>query len=169
MIKIYNLFMKILITPEDIVKRCCWDGYVYYILGSDKDAQEILEKNEEFEMCEKDALVIGLLRVIETNNLIHKFNTFITELLTNKSIKNDGKLLIRINVVETAVDDFMKKFPEYWNPSKYWTIPLGELREYVNEFKEQITTFEKVILTEQHYTSELYLSKDVKKLLKFQY
>ena len=79
--------MKILISPEDIVKRCLWDSYTYYILGSEKEAEKMLKENAEVELSERDALVIGLLKVIETDNLIHKFNTYVMEFLTNKSIK----------------------------------------------------------------------------------
>ena len=54
--------MTIRIYPEDIIKRCLWDNYVYYILGgSDKEAEKILKENTEIEVTEKDALVIGLL------------------------------------------------------------------------------------------------------------
>ena len=67
--------MTINIYPEDIVKRCLWDTYVYYVIGgSDKEAEKILKENKEIAMSEQDALVIGLLKVIETDNLIFKFN-----------------------------------------------------------------------------------------------
>ena len=69
--------MKISVTPEDLVRRCLWDHYVYYIVGSDKEAEKILKENVEFEVSEREALVIGLLKVIETDNLIHKYNTYI--------------------------------------------------------------------------------------------
>jgi NAD(P)H-hydrate epimerase len=91
--------MIIKIHPEDIIKRCLWDHYVYYILGgSDKEAEKILKENAEIEVSEKDALVIGLLKVIETDNLIHKFNGYVMELLTNKSLKEkEQKWVTRIN------------------------------------------------------------------------
>ena len=73
--------MKILITPEDIVKRCLWDNYVYYILDSNKEAEKILLENKEIELTEKDAFVIGLLKVMETENLIHRFNMNVSEFL----------------------------------------------------------------------------------------
>ena len=31
--------MKIKIYPEDIVRMCLWDHYVYYIIGSEKEAE----------------------------------------------------------------------------------------------------------------------------------
>ena len=61
--------MQIQVFPTDLVVRCCWDSYVYYVLGSDKDAELILKENKEFEISERDALVIGLLKIIETSIL----------------------------------------------------------------------------------------------------
>jgi hypothetical protein len=37
--------MKILITPEDLVKRCLWDHYTFYIIGSEKEAEKLLKEN----------------------------------------------------------------------------------------------------------------------------
>ena len=42
--------MKILIKPTDILKRCLWDSYVYYVIGSDKEAEKILTEDQEFEI-----------------------------------------------------------------------------------------------------------------------
>ena len=87
--------MTINIYPEDILKRCLWDTYVYYVIGgSDKEAERILKENREITMSEQDALVIGLLKVIETDNLIFKFNTYVAELLSNRSSKVNEYLLI---------------------------------------------------------------------------
>jgi hypothetical protein len=52
--------MTIKIYPEDIVRMCLWDNYVYYIVGSEKEAEKILKENAEMEIPERDALVIGL-------------------------------------------------------------------------------------------------------------
>ena len=161
--------MKILIKPEDIIKRCCWDSYVYYIVGSDKDAQKILEENEEMEMSEKDALVIGLLKVIETNNLIHKFNTYITEILSNKSSKQENTLMIRKKTLDSSLEKFLNKFPDYWNPSDYWAEPLEELREYIENMNKKIDKLEIHTIVERNFTSEFYTTNNIKKLLKFNY
>jgi hypothetical protein len=41
--------MKITITPEEIIKRCLWDTYVYYVVGSEKEAERMLKENIEIE------------------------------------------------------------------------------------------------------------------------
>jgi hypothetical protein len=161
--------MKILITPDDIIKRGCWDSYVYYIIGSDKDAHKLLEDNEEIDMSENDALVIGLLKVIETNNLIHKFNTYITEILSNKSSKQEKTLMIRKKTLDFALEKFLNKFPDYWNPNDYWLVPLGELRVYIDNMKVKIDNLEIHTISERNFVSEFYTTNNVKKLLKFNY
>jgi hypothetical protein len=160
--------MKILISPEDIIKRGCWDSYVYYIVGSDKEAQEILKENKEFEISERDALIIGLLKVLETENLIHRFNNYIYELLMNKSSKHED-LLIRKKTLDYSIDKFLDKFPDYWEPSKMWVIALKELVEYISEIKESIDGLEVHSIVDKNITVEYYNSNQVKKLLKFNY
>lgn len=161
--------MNIKVLPSDIVKMCLWDSYVYYIVNSDKEAEKILRENSELEISERDALVIGLLKVIETDNLIHKFNTYIVEFLTNKSIKEKDHLLVRKRTFDIAVDKFMDKFPEYWSPSIVWSKSIDEVREYVNAIKLEIEKIEIHKIVDKNVTYEFYNSNNVRKLLKFNY
>ena len=114
--------MQILVTPEDLIRRCVWDNYVYYIVGSEKEAEKLLKENSVFEISERDALVIGLLKVIETDNLIFKFNTHIVEILSNKSAKEKELLLMRKRTFDTAVDKFLDKFPFLKSSFKLFSI-----------------------------------------------
>ncbi len=162
--------MKIIIKPSDIVKRCLWDSYVYYIVGTDKEAQKLLKEDLEFEISERDTLIIGLLKVIETDNLIHKFNTYIVEILANKSIKDkETGFLIRKKILDFAIENYMDNFPEYWDCSQYWTKCIKELAEYIENLKILVDKLEVRIVTDKNITSELYSTNSVKKLLKFQY
>lgn len=161
--------MQIKVTPEKLIKLCVWDSYVYYILGSDKEGQKLLESNEEFEISERDALVIGLLKVIETDNLIHKFNTYITEFLTNKTKKEEDLLLVNKKSFDSAVDKFLNKFPDYWEPSTRWVSSLKELVDYIDNFKSEIDQLEVHKIVDKNMTFELYPSNSIKKLLKFNY
>lgn len=161
--------MKITLCAEDMVKRCVWDNYVYYILGSDKEGQKLLEKNEEFEISERDALVIGLLRVVETDNLIHKFNTYIAELLANKTKKEEDLLLINKKSLDSAIDKYLNKFPDYWEPSKRWVSSLKELVDYIDNMKSELDKLEVHKIVDRNITFELYPANPVKKLLKFNY
>jgi hypothetical protein len=161
--------MKITITPEDLVRRCLWDHYVYYILGSDKNAEVLLTENKELEISEKDALVIGLLKTIETDNLIHKFNTYVVDFLTNKSINNNNQVLIRKKALEVAVDKFLDKFPDYWIPNTIYKKSLSELVDYLEEFKLKMEKLDVQKVTDQFGTYEFFVSNNVKKLLSFNY
>ena len=161
--------MQIHIFPEDIVRRCLWDNYTYYILGSEKEAEKILKENKEMTITEREALIIGLLKVIETDNLIHKFNTYIVELLTNKSIKEKEYLLIRKKTLEFSVDKFLDKFPDYWAPAANYANSLKDLVVYIDEIKTDIEKLEIHTIVDKNITYEFYNSNYVKKLLSFNY
>ena len=161
--------MKIVLCAEDLVRRCVWDNYTYYVLGSEKEAELLLKQNNEFEISERDALVIGLLKVIETTNLIHKFNTYIVEFLTNKSINQGNTVLVRKKSVEIAVDKFLDKFPDYWVPNMDYKKSLTELVDYIGEFKIKFEKIEIQNVTDQFGTHEYINSNNVKKILSFNY
>ena len=161
--------MKITLHAEDIVKRCLWDNYVYYIVGSEKEAEKILKENKELEISERDALVMGLLKVIETDNLIHRFNTYVMEFLTNKSIKEKDLLLVRKKTFDLAVEKFVDKFPDYWEPSSTYAKSLKELIEYIDAIKIEIEKLDIHKIVDKNVTYEFYNSNNVKKLLKFNY
>jgi hypothetical protein len=159
--------MKIFITPEDIVKRCLWDSYVFYIVGSDKEGEKILKENKEFELSERDAIVIGLLKVIETDNLVHRFNDYLTHFLTVRSIKDKESLYIRKKGLEISIDKFSDKFPTYWQKTKDYEIALKELDEYLNKIRSSIQKMEIIKLTIQNTSYDFVNSNLVKKLLNF--
>lgn len=161
--------MTIKIYPEDIVRMCLWDNYVYYIVGSEKEAEKILKENAEMEIPERDALVIGLLKIIETDNLIHKFNTYVMEFLTNKSIKHNDYTLVRKRTFDLSVDKFVDKFPDYWVPNSYWSNSLKDLVDYVEIMKVDIEKIEIHKVVDKNVTYEFYNSNNIKKLLKFNY
>lgn len=159
--------MRILIKPSDIVKRCLWDYYVYYIIGSEKEAERLLQEDQEFELSERDGIVIGFLKVMETDNLIHKFNDYMVHFLTSKSIKESDQALIRKKSVEIAVDKFLDKFPDYWTPPANYLNGLKDLVDYIEEFKSKTVELDVVKLNIQNVTYEFYSANAVKKLLYF--
>jgi hypothetical protein len=161
--------MQILIQPSDIVKRGLWDTYVYYVVGSEKEAEKILIEDKSFELSERDAYVIGLLKVIETDNLIHRFNDSMIHFLNVKSVKINDEILIKKKNCREYVDKFLNKFPDYWTPSTNYANGLTELYEYTDIFKDRIETLEVIKATLLNVNYDFYLSAAVKKLLNFNY
>lgn len=159
--------MKITICPEDIVKRCLWDNYTYYIVGSEKEAEKLLKENAEFELSERDAIVIGLLKVMETDNLIHRFNDYLTHFLTVRSIKDKEAFLIKKKLLEVNIDKFLDKFPDYWTPSINYSNSLKDLVEYIDNLRDGIEKLDIIKLTIQNINYELYNANAIKKLLNF--
>lgn len=159
--------MKIFITPEDVVKRCLFDNWAYYIVGSDKEAEKLLKENKEFELSERDAIVIGLLKVIETDNLIHRFNDYLTHFLTVRSIKEKESLLIRRRSIETAIEKFLEKFPDSWTPEISYKNGLFDLKNYVQNLNQNLEKLDVVKHTIQNVVYEFYNSNNIKKLLNF--
>jgi hypothetical protein len=161
--------MQIKIYPEELVKCGIWDSYAYYVIGDDKKSQNILIENKEFEISSKDALVIGLLKVIETPNLIHRFNQFLTDFLNIKSQRQGNLLLVRKKGIILATDKFLNKYPDYWTPDAMYEKGLIDLVNYINEFKDGVEELEIHKITDQFGTHEFINSSYVKKLLSFNY
>lgn len=159
--------MKIEIYPSDIVQRCLWDSYVYYVVGSEKDGEKILKENKKFELSERDAIVIGLLKVMETDNLIHQFNDYLIHFLTVKSIKEKDDLLVKKKSIELSIDKFLDKFPSYWSPTMSFSNGHKDLVKYAEDVREKIKNLEILKITIQNVNYEFYQSNSVKKLLNF--
>jgi len=161
--------MKIFITPEEIVRLCLWDLYSYYIVGSEKESEKILKENKEIELSEKDGYVMGFLKTMETDNLIHKFNLHVTDYLTTRSVKEKEGIYIRKKTIETSVEKFISKFPPYWEPTPLFKQSLDELHKYVDRFLKAVDKMETVKYTYQNITSEYINVNHVKKEIKFNY
>lgn len=161
--------MQIKIYPSEIIKLCLWDNFTYYVIGSEKEAEKILKEDKEFEISERDALVIGLLKIIETDNLIHKFNTYMVDFLNNKSINNQNLVLIRKKTLDLSIDKFLEKFPSYWTPDIVYKKAIGQVEEYIKEYKTNIEELEIHKVTDQFGTYDFLNSNTVKKLLSFNY
>lgn len=159
--------MKILITPEDIVKRCLYDSWAYYIVGSSKEAERLLKENKEFELSERDAIVIGLLKVIETDNLIHRFNDYLIHFVTVRSVKEKESFLIKKKSIETAINLFLDKFPEAWQPTYSFKTGLEDLVKYVDNLTKNLEKLDVIKMTIQNINYEFYNANNIKKLLNF--
>lgn len=109
--------MRITVTPSDLIKRFIWDKYEDFCLDGKNNAEinKIIEDNQEFEITEEDAFVIGLTNVIYTTEVIYKFKQFLREILDNKNFEQDNRLYINRQILLDCVYDFKKKIPKKWS------------------------------------------------------
>ncbi len=68
-----------------------------------------------------------------------------------------------------AVDKFLDKFPDYWEPTHRWTVSLKDLVDYIENIKRELESLEIHKVVDKNITYEFYNSNNIKKLLKFNY
>lgn len=159
--------MQIIVTPNDIIQRCLWDKYKKFCLH-DKDEKEItklVENNKPISLSENDAYVIGLLKVIETDNFVHRFNEDTIDFLQIKSSIVEDDLHINKNSFNKFVNNYQDKFPSYYNPNASYKIGLENLDEYLTLIKTKMENLEEVSVENRGKTFVYYISRDVKKVL----
>ena len=166
--------MKILITPHDIIERALWYKYEKYILDekSTEYIEKIVTENLEFEISERDALIIDLIKCIETDNLKHRLNQYILHILSVKSTeistpKKSNLLVIRKNAIQDELNMYLKNFPDSWKPKINYKEGYKELVEYINTLLEDT---EKLLIHEGEFQGnkiEYVQVTHVKKMLNF--
>ena len=161
--------MRIFVYPSDLVKYCIWDHFVYYIINSEKEAEKLLKEDKELEISEKDALVMGLFKIIKTDNLIHRFNDYLVNFLSSRSIKEKTDLLIKKKTLESSIQKFLDKFPEYWKPPVNYANSLKELKKYIDAFSSDLKELNIINVNILNVSYEFYSSNSVKKLLNFNF
>ena len=163
--------MQILLSAEEIIKRCLWSKYKKFALNKvpEEKIREIVEKNEPFVIEEELAYVIGLLKVVETSNLVHRFNQDVVHLLNVRSTINNEKVLINKSVIVKEIIEYKNRFPEYYIADKEYSESISELNEYITEVYNKIIEIDEIKITkfkgniEKVYT--FLLSNAVKKTL----
>jgi hypothetical protein len=166
--------MKIILKPSDIIERALWYKYEYFILDgkTQKEIEEIIEKNEEFEIPERSALIIDLLKCIVTDNLKHRLNQHMLHLLNVKTTeistaKKSNLLVINKNTINYELDRYSKNFPDSWKPTLNYVANLKELRKYIKKLKDKL---QKLIIHEGSFQGnviEYVEATHVKKMLDF--
>ena len=159
--------MILTLTPEDIIRRCLWSDYKRFVLKdkSEQEIQTLVRENKPIVLSENDAYAIGLLKVIETDNLIHRFNVHMREMINIKSTIFDKNVFISVRIVETELENFRKRFPEYWDADKIYLMSIQELNEYITKLQSIITTFEIFEFKVKEKKIRYFQSKDIKKLI----
>ncbi len=154
------------VQPSDIIKRCLWSDYRRFCL-KDKNEDEInliIEEDKPIIISENDAYVIGLLKVVETNNLIHRFNQHMDEFLKIKSSIFNGKLYIIKNFLLYEISDFKKRFPPSFKPPFDYKRGLDELYVHIEKTLEEIKKEEEYINMIKENKVNCLLTNSVKDL-----
>lgn len=169
--------MRILIKPTDIIERTLWSEFAYRVMSKyigNKTVKEFIEQNEEFEMHENDALVIKLLRCVETENLSHRFNQHLEEqcnikaFIDNKSDHDD--YMVKESHLKSMIEDFRDQFPEEWEPDKVYAKALEDLMEYLKYWLEKWEEFERLEYTDKMgITHKCILYKHIEKAIQRKY
>lgn len=161
--------MKIIVTPDSIIRRCLYTKYKRFVLKNktDEEIETWIMENKPEELSENDAYVIGLLKVIETENLIHRFNLFMEDFLKIKSTINSDKVMINKSSILKEILEFKDMFPEEYKPDLVFQKGIKDMKVYVMDIYEQVDKFETFPITMRDGKIHTYiLSSDVQKLIK---
>ncbi len=132
--------MQILIEPSDIIKRCLWLEYKRFCLKDKKEEEikSIVLEDKPIILKEDDAFVIGLLKVVETPNLVHRFKDHFEEFLKIRSTIVNNRLYIRSNDILKDVISFKDCFPEYFNPPFEYKKGIDDLKNFIDKIYLEI-------------------------------
>lgn len=164
--------MTIKLKPSDLVKLFLWDSYKHFCLDTKtkSEIKEILAKDEEFIISDKDAFVINLTNVLYTPNVDYKFNQFILSILINKSfdrVDDDGKTRKYINkqFLTLAPEEFKNKIPQNWScDDKKFMNKLNKMDEINAKFLELLDNLATVKVQKWPCVKISQVKKIVKKL-----
>jgi len=160
--------MQILINPENIIKRCLWAKYKKFVLKgkSDEEVNKIIEENVDTIISENDAYVIGLLKVIETENLIHRFNLHVDDFLKIKSTINKERVIINKSALLKEILEFKDMFPDAYKPNSVYLDAITDMKKYVVEIYELVEQLEIIQVPQRDGKIYTYvLSSDVNKII----
>lgn len=159
--------MIITVTPEDLIKRCLFSDYKRFVL-KDKSEQEIqllVKENKPIVLTENDGYAIGLLKVIETDNLIHRFTVHMKEMINIKSNIFDKNVYMSVKIVENELESFKKRFPDYWNADTVYEKSISDLITHIVQLQALIKTFEIFEFKIKDKKVRYFQSKDIKKMI----
>ena len=160
--------MDIVVKPEDLIKRCLWSKYKKFVLKSKTESEIniIIQENTPVIIKENDAYVIGLLKVVETENITHRFKMHMQDFLKIKSTINNDKVMINKSSLLKEMIEFKDMFPDAYKPDRIYQEAIDEMKTYVVAVYTQI---EKLSIIEiPMRDNKIYtfvLSNDVNKII----
>lgn len=159
--------MIISVTIEDIIKRCLFSDYKRFVLKnkSEQEIQIIVKENKPIVLSENEAYAIGLLKCIETDNLVHRFIVHMKEMINIKSTIFDKNVYISVKIIENELESFKKRFPDYWQADTVYEKSIKELITHICNLQNQIKSFEIFEFKVKDKKVKYFQSKDIKKMI----
>jgi Leucine-rich repeat (LRR) protein len=75
--------------------------------------------------------------------------------------------LIRKKSIEVAIEKFLYKFPNHWEPDILYKNSLKDLKEYIDKLNKNLEKLDITKHTIQNVSYEFYGANNIKKLLNF--
>jgi hypothetical protein len=132
---------------------------------SEQEIQIIIKENKPIVLTENDGYAIGLLKVIETDNLIHRFKVHMKDMINIKSSIFDKNVYMSVKVVENELESFKKRFPESWIADSVYEQAILDLNVHINQLQALIKTFEIFEFRIKDKKVRYFQSKDIKKMI----
>jgi DNA repair ATPase RecN len=159
--------MIITVTPEDLIRRCLWSDYKRFALNkkSEQEIQLLVKENKPISITEDLGYAIGLLKVIETDNLIHRFTVHMRDMIQLKSTIQEKNVYMSVKIVENELESFKKRFPEYWKADTIYEKSIKDLIAHITELQNQIKDFQIFEFKVKDKKVRYFQSKDIKKMI----
>ena len=132
--------MQILISPDDLIKRCLWLDYKRFCLKdkNEEEIKKIIEENKPVALNEDDAYVIGLLKIVETPNLVHRLKEHMDEVLKIRSNIFNNKLYIIKSVALKEISQFVQRFPDGFKAPFEYKKGIEDLKEFSEKIYSEV-------------------------------
>lgn len=170
--------MQILVTPSDLIKRCLWLEYQRYFLTyqdsntgkrklkTKEEITKFIQEDQPMVLKEDDAYVIGLLKVVETPNIVHRFKDHIEEYLKVKSSIINNRLWILKNIILKEVITFKDCFPDEYNASFEYKKGIEDMKKFVDNLYLEVEKIEPTKIPDKDGKMKDYVSSNqVKNIL----
>ena len=159
--------MIITVTPEDLIRRCLFSDYKRFVLKdkSEQEVQLLVKENKPIALTENDAYAIGLLKIIETDNLVHRFTVHMKDMINIKSTIFDKNVYMSVKIVENELESFKKRFPEYWVADSVYEKSIEDVNTHILKLQALIKTFEIFEFKIKDKKVRYFQSKDIKKMI----
>ena len=161
--------MQILITPDDIIKRCLWSEYKRFCLKgkTEDEIKKLIEENNPTLLKEEDAFVIGLLKVVETPNIVHRFKEHMYDVLKIKSNIFNNKLFIIKSVALKEISQFVMGFPSDFKASFEYKKGIEDLKIYSDKIYSEVDGLPTSLFQIGDKTNTYISSNSVKDILNY--